>query len=97
MTDQTASRLATQPTDPPTDQAAISSNGRQHCAVCGALKWPEFACGCCRGWVCPVCGQPVYHDEGVCYDAHGQKHLRCSQGVAHPRPRWMASPVAAQD
>jgi len=63
-------------TDQSTNQATSDSNERQACSVCGALKWPEFACHCCRGWTCSICKQPVYRDEGVCYDAHGRKHPR---------------------
>lgn len=62
------------------------------CPVCGHAMEVPGQCPVCRGWKCLVCDEPAYRDESVAYDALGQRHLRCSSGVARPRPAWMREP-----
>ena len=69
------------------DLPAAQAN-RPTCSICG-LPHRGTTCCRCRGWRCPVCGQPAYLDESVAYDAHDQRHVRCNGGVPHPRPAWM--------
>jgi len=73
--------------DPPSEQP---DGDQTLCPICGAtLEAFLSPCPCCRGWYCPICGQPAYRDESVFYDAQGKKHSRCSGGLARPRPVWM--------
>lgn len=38
---------------------------------------------------CDVCGEPIQPDESYGKDAHGTRHVRCTSGVARPRPEHM--------
>jgi hypothetical protein len=59
------------------------------CPICGHALQLTGRCPACRGWRCLVCGEPAYRDESVCYTGLGKMHLRCSGGVARPRPEGM--------
>ena len=71
----------------------------QHCPICDeTLDQLTGLCPCCRGWRCPVCGQPAYRDESITSNALIKTHMRCDNGVARPRPLRMGqTPVMLAD
>lgn len=70
----------------------------QHCPICDEPLDFTGRCPNCRGLRCPVCGQPIYRDESVTYNARGRMHMRCDNDIAHPRPLRMGqTPVMLAD
>lgn len=68
------------------------------CPTCGApIELGLDHCPACHGWRCNVCLQPVYRDESFTYNALGQMHVRCSDGVPQPRPDWISQPATNID
>jgi hypothetical protein len=62
------------------------------CSTCGAHLDENRKCHRCRGQTCSVCGKPIYRDESYASTARGRRHVRCVDGTAFPRPKWMVEP-----